>query len=326
METYINENDFYTNGESEHYQYCEYQFNVHTNGKEAQNYMPDYDRFALITNSNPMYIRLCKKRKSTFKPCGGNSFPAIDGWFANLSNEERDSECPKIAWGFIAFFLSKLSYNDNLKDFTLVMDKDSLFNEYYSIWLKDYLAKHSGLKYRKLSNEEKEQAFIKEHLEIETKLKERSNPLEAYSELSELAFEYYDFYKEWVVSKIKIDSVLTDGGFILPKELDKGNTRYIFNKAIREGFININKDGTLKWTKTKVLLSYLCGRIYCNDFIKVDDFGENPIWRQCGTLPNAELCKLFNLDKDLNPSRNKLSSGNPPKGYDSIDSLFEAAD
>ena len=205
-------------------------------------------------------------------------------------------------------------------------DDKSLFNDYYTLWLNDYLTNHSGLKYRKLSREDKEQAFIKEHIEIEAKLKERCKPLEAYSELFDLACDYHDNYKKWLVSKIKEDHVLTDGGFILPTELDKGNARDIFDKAIKAGFININNNGTLKWNKTKVLLSYLCGRIYCNDFIKTDDFGENPTWRQSGTLPNAELCKLFNLDKDLNPSRNKLLSGNPPKGYDIIDSLFEAAD
>lgn len=69
MEEYINENDFYTNGEAEHYLYCRYQFNVQTNEEDARNYTPDFDMFALITNSNPMYIRLCKKRKSTLKPC-----------------------------------------------------------------------------------------------------------------------------------------------------------------------------------------------------------------------------------------------------------------
>ena len=326
MKTYINETDFYTNGEAEHYQYCQYKFNVHTDSEDTRIGISNFDIFALIDNSNPMYIRLCKCRNGRLSPCGHAPYPSIDSRFAHLSNEERDSECPKISWGFIAFFLSKLKYDNNLEDFTLLLDDNSIFNEYYSICLEDYLTKHSGLKYRKLSSEDKEQAFIKEHIEVEAKLKERCKLLESYSELFDLACDYYDNYKKWVASKIKKDSVLTDGGFILPKEIDKGNARCIFNKAIKEGFININKDGTLKWNKTKVLLSYLCGRIYCNDFIKTDDFGENPIWRQSGTLPNAELCKLFNLDKDLNPSRNKLLSGNPPKGYVFIDSLFEAAD
>lgn len=51
----------------------------------------------------------------------------------------------------------------------------------------------------------------------------------------------------------------------LPPRLDTELARKIFDKAIEEGYIIIN-DNHYEWTLNKVLLAYMCGRIYCEDY------------------------------------------------------------
>ena len=51
----------------------------------------------------------------------------------------------------------------------------------------------------------------------------------------------------------------------LPSRLDTELARKIFDKAIEEGYIIIDDDH-YEWTLNKVLLAYMCGRIYCEDY------------------------------------------------------------
>ena len=51
----------------------------------------------------------------------------------------------------------------------------------------------------------------------------------------------------------------------LPSRLDTELARKIFDKAIEEEYIIINDDH-YEWTLNKVLLAYMCGRIYCEDY------------------------------------------------------------
>ena len=108
------EEDFYTDGgwPSESLSYCSYKFYT---GNETE-YGEDYDQFVLVDNALYPYIRLTEKRAMCQSPCGGMSIIATDGSFARKSEEERDRECPKIAWGFAAMFLSCLRYDIEQKD------------------------------------------------------------------------------------------------------------------------------------------------------------------------------------------------------------------
>jgi geranylgeranyl diphosphate synthase type II len=56
----------------------------------------------MVMNSEYPYIRLTKKRGNSHLPCGECQQPIIGGWFASLTESERDEYCPKIAWGFAA--------------------------------------------------------------------------------------------------------------------------------------------------------------------------------------------------------------------------------
>lgn len=60
--------------------------------------------------------------------------------------------------------------------------------EYYGKYLQIYLQNHNGLKYSKISDEQKELDFLVEHKRLMRKLWEKSTPLKRYPEL----FEYSD--------------------------------------------------------------------------------------------------------------------------------------
>ena len=143
----------------------------------------DYDQFALITNAVYPYIRLTKRRGNSHIPCGGAVSPATDGWFASKPGKERDKWCPKIAWGFAAVFLANLKYDYGQKDYVLLKDSGELIQGYCNKYLTMYLQSHNGLKYKSLSDEQKELNFIEEHKAFMKSLWEKSEPLKAYSVL-----------------------------------------------------------------------------------------------------------------------------------------------
>ena len=96
--------------------------------------------------------------------------------------------------------------------------------------------------------------------------------------------------------------------------LEKGKP--YFDNAINEGYLVAN-GLNYQWKKSKVLLAYFCGKIYCGDYIK------NDIWKagQEGFFPDKQLSMLFN-SPDLGASRRKKLMDNAPIGYKFIDRLF----
>ena len=109
----------------------------------------------------------------------------------------------------------------------------------------------------------------------------------------------------------------------LPPRLDTELARKIFAKAIDEGYIIIDDDH-YKWTLNKVLLAYMCGRIYCEDYPEKTRYDDKLFWMpgRVELFPGAELDKLFNM-KDLTQSRHSRKNNAAPTGFEKIDKLFE---
>lgn len=147
----------------------------------------DYDQFILVVNAEYPYIRLSPKRGNCRYPCGGSSLIATDGSFAKKDDAEREKECPKIAWGFVAIYLLNLRYDRKQDDFVELKERSIVIRDYYNKYLKMYLDNHNGLKYSKLSMKQKELDFIAEHEEIIRELWGRSTPLAKYPALFEYA-------------------------------------------------------------------------------------------------------------------------------------------
>lgn len=204
------EEEFYReNGwPTEEYSLCGYVLPVL--GEDAKE--SDYDQFALITNAVYPYIRLTKRRGNSHIPCGGALSPATDGWFAGKLEHERDTWCPKIAWGFAAVFLANLKYDFGQKDYVPLKDLSELIRSYYEKYWEMYLQGHNGLKYKSLSMEQKELNFLNNHETLEKSFWEKSEPLKAYADLYEYASEVEDDYESFLqerkgVIKNKIEEV-----------------------------------------------------------------------------------------------------------------------
>lgn len=74
----------------------------------------------------------------------------------------------------------------------------------------------------------------------------------------------------------------------------------------------------------KVLLAYMCGRIYCEDYPEKTIYDEKTYWMpgRVELFPGTELDKLFNM-KDLTQSRHTRKNKAAPTGSEKIDKLFE---
>ena len=66
----------------------------------------DYDQFIWLLMQNILILGYLPKRGNCQFPCGGSSVIATDGNFARKDDAEREKECPKIAWGFAAIYLT----------------------------------------------------------------------------------------------------------------------------------------------------------------------------------------------------------------------------
>lgn len=182
MSEMFKEEDFYKDDgrPSEEFCYCSYKFYLSDDSD-------DYDQFALAVNALYPYMRLSKKRGRSKLPCGFDTSPSTDGWFASVSDEERDEMCPKIAWGFAALFISELRYDNQQKDYVALKDREKLISCYYNKYLQIYLLGHNGLKYQNTTEEQKELAFLEEHESVIKALWEKSDPLKKYPELYQYA-------------------------------------------------------------------------------------------------------------------------------------------
>ena len=108
----------------------------------------------------------------------------------------------------------------------------------------------------------------------------------------------------------------------LPQRLNTELARKIFSKAINAGMME-EKGNHYKWKQSKVLLSYMCGRIYCEDRPKYNEREEKTFWK-CGRtefFPDSELNELF-MVTDIGQSRQNRKDRPVPQGSEKIDELF----
>lgn len=121
-----------------------------------------------------------------------------------------------------------------------------------------------------------------------------------------------------------LNEELPDGVYLV-KELDTPLARKVFEKAIEQGFMK--EDGHYyRWSEneSKVLLAYMCGRIYCKDVPEYDEKKRKYYWidGKWSVFPDTALNNLFQT-KDLSISRtNRLFSAAPHKSTE-IDKMID---
>ena len=109
---------------------------------------------------------------------------------------------------------------------------------------------------------------------------------------------------------------------ILPEALDTELARKVFAKAIEVGYMK--EDGThYKWNESKVLLAYMCGRIYCGDKPIPSKFDDKGSWKFGETFfPDTELNNLFDISGLGQSRQNRKDLAVPVKSTE-IDKFFE---
>lgn len=96
----------------------------------------------------------------------------------------------------------------------------------------------------------------------------------------------------------------------------------VFAKALEAGIITEEDGHYRKNRMSKVLLAYMCGRIYCGDTSYEDKTTKKRIWKQGpGIFPDSDLNELFG-EENLAQSRSNRCYAGAPNGYDAIDRLF----
>ena len=92
---------------------------------------------------------------------------------------------------------------------------------------------------------------------------------------------------------------------------------------MEEGDIIID-DEHYEWNLNRILLEYMGGRSYCEDYPEKTKYDDKPFWMpgRVELFPGTELDKLFNM-KDLTQSRHTRKNKAAPTGFEKIDKLFE---
>lgn len=108
----------------------------------------------------------------------------------------------------------------------------------------------------------------------------------------------------------------------LPERLKTELAEKVFGKAIEAGYME-ECGSHYKWNESKVLLSYMCGRIYCGDYPECFKMETKTYWK-FGTelFPDTELCALFTTS-DIGQSRQNRKDLTVPKNFHKIDIFFE---
>lgn len=268
---------------TESYNYCHYIFFT----GEKTKYGPDYDQFALVVNAEYPYIRLTKKREKSHFPCGGSLQPATDGWFASLTDKERDEHCPKIVWGFAAFYLANLRFDNDQQDYAEIRDRNELIKEYYDKYLKIYLNSHNGLKFSKIAIKQKELNFLAEHEVVTRELWRKSTPLKKYAKLFEYSEEAERDYEEYLQER---NNVLLNNKIDSMKEEQHDGGRSVVQNGVKSFYVE-NNTGTI---------------IICSD--NTDMSKNNCFSTQLGKTFDTEYVKVFFLDDSVAPEAQETVS------------------
>lgn len=100
-----------------------------------------------------------------------------------------------------------------------------------------------------------------------------------------------------------------------------GNTdkeRLVFGNAIKKQYMSL-EDGCYKWNLSQRLLAYMCGRLYCNDRVKEDDY-ESKLNKGQTPFPERKAKDLFG---GVNVANNRRRMKDPPRNFWWVDDLFK---
>lgn len=101
---------------------------------------------------------------------------------------------------------------------------------------------------------------------------------------------------------------------------DTDKKKFVFGNALQKQYMSLD-NGSYKWTLSKSLLAYLCGRLYCGDRIKEDESDYRTEYIKGRTqMPAQEVKALFGVDV----ASNRYSIKTPPRNSWKVDELFKS--
>ena len=113
----------------------------------------------------------------------------------------------------------------------------------------------------------------------------------------------------------------TPKGVVLSGRLDTPFARAVFAKAVEAGYME-ETGSHYSWKGTKVLLAYMCGRIYCGDVPEYSKHEQKSFWKfGNGLFPDVELNALFE-QTGIGQSRQNRRDMAVPANAGDIDKLF----
>lgn len=105
----------------------------------------------------------------------------------------------------------------------------------------------------------------------------------------------------------------------IPTINDTDKEKLVFGNALQKQYMSLN-NGSYKWTLTKSLLAYMCGRLYCGDRIKEDNSDYSQKYIKGNTqMPAQEVKALFGVDV----ASNRYVLEKPPRNSWKVDELFK---
>lgn len=114
----------------------------------------------------------------------------------------------------------------------------------------------------------------------------------------------------------------SENGIVLTRQLKTELAEKVFAKAIEAGYMK-EEGSHYKWNESKVLLAYMCGRIYCGDYPERLRMETKTYWKfGMEFFPDTELCALF-ATSDIGQSRQNRKDLTVPKKFQKIDNFFE---
>jgi len=113
------------------------------------------------------------------------------------------------------------------------------------------------------------------------------------------------------------ECLLTDNG----KNRGRLLQRDAFCRAFDMGLLGEKNGRIVSHFKTKAMLAYFCGRVFCNDYSK--RIFRNVVWKRGdGVFPETDLNKIFGT-KRLRELRNKhIRKQTIVRGFEVVDNLF----
>ncbi len=110
---------------------------------------------------------------------------------------------------------------------------------------------------------------------------------------------------------------------ILPKRIRERADIKVISAAIEDRLIDITEDGQLVWLlKSKTLLAYFCGRMWCGDSARYQSCCHTWVWERNGVVfPEKALNNLFG-EKSLRTLRKNRDLCVLPKGWERVEKIF----